>query len=181
MCVVARTGCSVSRRVFFMVYPELEEQLSHARHDLRQATSQNIVHLCKQYLGLLSEYRTKLYELQGTTGINQRSASPTSAEDVGNMRRAIRTAIENTTTERNGTEMLLLSMTTVSGYEAVEIFNRRKYEGHNDWELRASGVKFSGGTDRDLLTVQEAVDIAGLLRREELVAAQSQTSNGPDR
>jgi len=164
-----------------MLYPQLEQQLSHARQDLRQATSQNIVHLCKHYLALLSEYRSKLYEFQGTTGINQGSASPKTPEDVGDTRKAIRTAIENTTMERNGTEMLLLSITTVSGYEAVEIFNRRKYEGHNDWELRSSGVKFSGGAGRDLLTVQEAVDIAGLLRREELVAAQSQTRNGPDR
>ena len=145
-----------------MVYPQLEAQLSHARHNLQQATSENIIDLCKHYLALLSEYRSKLYELQGTSGINQQSSPPTSPEDVGDTRRAIRAAIENTTKERNGTEMLLLSITTVSGYEAVEIFNRRNYEGHNDWELRSSGVKFSGGAGRDLLTVQEAVDIAGL-------------------
>ncbi len=156
-----------------MVYPQLEEQLSHARHDLRQATSENIIHLCRNYLALLSEYRSKLYEFQGTPRIDQRSASPRSFEDVADTRSAIRAAIENTTKERNGTEMLLLSMTTVSGYEAVEIFNRRKFEGHSDWELRSSGVKFTGGTGRDLLTIQEAVDIAGLLRRDELVAAQA--------
>jgi hypothetical protein len=151
----------------------VEEQLSRARYDLQLANSENIIDLCKHYLALLSEYRSKLYELQGAPGINQQSASPTSPEDIGETRRAIRAAIENATKERNGTEMLLLSMTSVSGYEAVEIFNRRKYEGHNDWELRSSGVKFSGGTGRDLLTIQEAVDIAGLLRREELVAAQA--------
>jgi hypothetical protein len=160
-----------------MVYPQLEKKLSVARHDLRLATSENIIHLCKHYLALLSEYRSKLYELQGTPEINQQSNSTTSHEDVGDTRSAIRAAIENTTKERNGTEMLLLSITTVSGYEAVEIFNRRKYEGHNDWELRSSGVKFTGGTGRDLLTIQEAVDIAGLLRREELVAAQAFKEN----
>jgi len=160
-----------------MLYPQLEEQLSQAKHDLRLATSENIIYLFKHYLALLSEYRSKLYELQGTPAINQPSASPTSLEDVGDTRRAIRAAIENTTKERNGTEMLLLSITTVSGYEAVEIFNSRNYEGHNDWELRSSGVKFSGGTGRDLLTIQEAVDIAGLLRREELVAAQAFKKN----
>lgn len=156
-----------------MLYPQLEEQLSHARHDLRLATSENIVYLCKHYLALLSEYRGKLYELQGTPGINQQSTSSTSPQDVSDARKAVRAAIENTTKERNGTEMLLLSITTVSGYEAVEIFNKRNYEGHSDWELRSSGVKFSGGGGRDLLTIQEAVDIAGLLRREELVAAQA--------
>ena len=160
-----------------MVYPQLEEQLSHARHDLQLATTENIIYLCKHYLALLSEYRSKLYELQGTPGIDQQSASPASPEDVADTRRAVRAAIENTTKERNGTEMLLLSITTVSGYEAVRIFNRRKYEGHNDWELRSSGVKFRGGTGCDLLTIQEAVDIAGLLRREELVAAQAFKEN----
>ena len=105
-----------------------------------------------------------------TSGIHQQSASSSSPEDVGDTRKAIRAAIENTTQERNRTEILLLSFTTVSGYEAVEIFNRRKYKGHDDWELRASGVKFSGGTGRDLMTVQEAVDTASLLRREEHIA-----------
>jgi hypothetical protein len=151
-----------------MVYPQLEQQLSYAKLALERARSENIVGLCKTYLALLNEYRGKLYDLQGTPGINQRSASPA---EVGDTRKAIRAAIEKTTSERNGTEMLLLSITTVSGYEAVEIFNRQKYDGHNDWELRASGVKFGGGAGSDLLTIQEAVEIAGLLRREEHVAA----------
>jgi hypothetical protein len=152
-----------------MLYPKLEEKLQHAKHVLRRATSENIIEVCKQYLALLAEYRNKLYELQGTPGIQQQ-ASSSSPEDVDVSRKTIRAAIENTTKERNETEMLLFSITTVSGYEAVEIFNSLKYEGRNDWELRASGVKFSGGTDCDLLTIQEAVEIAGLLRREAHVA-----------
>jgi hypothetical protein len=109
----------------------------------------------------------KLYELQepGTrrpTG----SLSPEEVED----RKALRTAIETTTLERNRTQVLLLSFTTVSGYEAVDIFNERKYEGHDDWELRASGVKFPGGDDVYLMTIQEAVDLASLLRREDYIS-----------
>lgn len=153
-----------------MLYPELEEKLHHARLALKGATSENIIELCKQYLALLAEYRSQLYELQGTSGIRQQSLSSSSPEDVGDTRKVIRAAIENTTRERNRTEMLLLSFTTVSGYEAVEIFNKRKYEGHNDWELRASGVKSSGSSGRDLMTIQQAVDTASLLRREEHVA-----------
>jgi hypothetical protein len=153
-----------------MLYPKLEQKLEHAKHVLRRATSENIVEVCKQYLAVLAEYRNKLYELQGTPGIEQQAAFSSSPEDADHARKTIRVAIETTTKERNETEMLLLSITTVSGYEAVEIFNRLKYEGRNDWELRASGVKCSGGTDRDLLTIQEAVEIAGLLRREEHVA-----------
>jgi hypothetical protein len=156
-----------------MVYPELEKKLQHTRWALKGATSGNVIELCKQHLALLAEYRSQLYKLQGTSGIDKRSVSVSSRDTVSDNRKVVRAAIENTTQERNRTEMLLLSFTTVSGYEAVEIFNRLKYMGHVDWELRASGVKFSGGTDRDLLTIQEAVDVAGLLRREENVAAQA--------
>ncbi|HEV8431082.1 MAG TPA: hypothetical protein VGQ41_24475 [Pyrinomonadaceae bacterium] len=136
---------------------------------MNRATSESILEQCKQYLALLAEYRSRLYELQGTLAVSQQSASPSLTEEVPD-RKTIREAIERTTLERNRTQLLLLSFTTVSGYEAVQIFNQRKYEGHDDWELRASGVKFRGGDDGDLMTVQEAVDLAGMLRREEHVA-----------
>jgi hypothetical protein len=152
-----------------MLYPQLEERLHHASHALKRATSENIIELCKQYLALLAEYRNKLYELKGTSGIHQQSASSSTRGDISNTRKAIRAAIENTTRERNRTEMLLTSFTTVSGYEAVEIFNRRNYEGHDDWVLRASGLK-SAGSSGDVMTIQEAVNIAGLLRREEQIS-----------
>jgi len=152
-----------------MLHPQLEEKLNHARLALKGATGENIVELCKRYLAVLAEYRSKLYELQWTSRTRQRFAS-SSPENLALTRRAIRAAIENTAKERHGTEMLLLSVTTVSGYEAVEVFNRRKYEGRDDWELRASGVKSTGISGSDLMTIQEAVDIAGLLRREEYVA-----------
>ena len=151
-----------------MLYPQLEQRLQASKHALNRAASESIVEQCKQYLALLAEYRGRLYELQGTP-VSQHSASPSLTEGVPD-RTTIREAIERTTRERNRTHLLLLSFTTVSGYEAVEIFNQRKYEGHDDWELRASGVKFRGGDDNDLMTIQEAVDLAGMLRREDYVA-----------
>jgi hypothetical protein len=153
-----------------MVYPQLEEKLNHAKDVLKGATSENIVPLSKRYLTLLAEYRIKLYELKGTSDVHQPSASSLSPQNVANTRTSIRTAIENTTQERNRTEMLLLSLTTVSGYEAVDVFNRRRYEGHDDWVLRASGLRPAGSAGDDVMTIQEAVDIAGMLRREEHVA-----------
>jgi hypothetical protein len=141
-----------------MLYPQLEQKLQASKHAVNRATSESIVEQCRQYLALLAEYRSKLYELQG----------PSVTEEAPD-RKTIREAIERTTRERNKTQFLLLSFTTVSGYEAVEIFNQRKYEGHDDWELRASGVKFRGGEDSDLMTVQEAVDLAGMLRRADYV------------
>jgi hypothetical protein len=152
-----------------MLYPQLEQKLQESKHSLNRATSESIVDHCKQYLALLAEYRSQLYELQGTSAVTQQSVSPSPIEE-GADRKTIREAIERTTLERNRTQLLLLSFTTVSGYEAVEIFNQRKYEGHDDWELRASGVKFRGGDDSDLMTIQEAVDLAGMLRREDHAA-----------
>jgi hypothetical protein len=150
-----------------MLYPQLEQRLQASKHAVNSATSESIVKQCQEYLALLAEYRNQLYDLRGTPGLNQQSPSLT--EEVPE-RKMIREAIERTTRERNRTQLLLLSFTTVSGYEAVEIFNRRNYGGHDDWELRASGVKFRGGDNSDLMTVQEAVDLASLLRREDHLA-----------
>ena len=150
-----------------MLYPQLEQRLETSKHALNRATSESIIEQCKQYLSLLAEYRSRLYDLQGTPAVNRQS--PSQSEEVPD-RKTIREAIEKTTRERNKTQLLLLSFTTVSGYEAVEIFNQRKYEGHDDWELRASGVKFRGGDDSDLMTIQEAVELAGMLRRGDHVA-----------
>ena len=153
-----------------MLFPELEDKLRHAKHALDWATSDNIIELCKQYLALLAEYRAELYRLPDTLGINQWSGSFL-WEDVCSVRKAVRAAIENTTRERNGTEALLLSFTSVSGYEAVETLNGQKYKGYDDWELRAGGVaRFSSNIAGERMTVLEAVDTAGLLRREEHIA-----------
>ena len=152
-----------------MLYPQLEQKLHASRQAVNRATSETIVRQCKEYLALLADYRSQLYELQGTPGLNEQSTSPSLTEEVPD-RKTVREAIERTTRERNRTELLLLSFTTVSGYEAGEIFNRRNYGGHDDWELRASGVKFRGGDNSDLMTVQEAVDLASLLRREDHLA-----------
>ena len=155
-----------------MLYPELEQKLQESRHTLNLANSENISDRCKDYLGLLAEYRSKLYELREVPVGSQQTSTPALPEAALD-RKAIREAIETTTRERNRTKLLLLSFTTISSYEAVEIFNERKYEGHEDWELRASGVKFRGGDDTDLMTIQEAVDLASLLRREDHIAQNS--------
>ena len=153
-----------------MLFPKLEQQLDHARQALKRASSENIVELCKDYLLLLAQYRGKLYVLAETSRIQQPPAPSSTVKDSGHTRKVIRAAIENTTRERNITEMLLLSFTTVSGYQAVEVFNRRKYVGHDDWVLRASGLRSAAGSGDDVMTIQEAVDIASLLRREEYIA-----------
>lgn len=166
------------RRTIHMLYPELEAQVGDARRALSEATSENIIELCKEYLALLAEYRGELYKLPETPGLNLRSGSHSSPEDLAGLRKAIRVAIENTTQERNETTELLRSFTAVSGYEAVETFNRRKYQGYDNWKLSAGGVSLNDPADGHRITIQEAVNTASLLRREEHVA-QSSASEDP--
>jgi hypothetical protein len=149
-----------------MLSPELEESLSKARLALGRAVSGNIVELCKQYLGLLSLRRAELYKLPDRLGL--RSRLTLAAETDGDVRRAIRSAIEYTTQERNRTERLLLSFTAVSGYEAVQTLNSEKYLGRDDWELRAGGVACVGSPGQRL-SIREATETAGRLRREAYV------------
>jgi len=152
-----------------MLLPELEERLHNTKRALTKATSENIIERCKQYLALLAEYRGELYKLPDRLGINLRSVSTSLRKDVDQTRKAVRVAIEELTREHNRTAALLRSFTAVSGYEAVETLNRRNHKGHDDWILRAGGVRF-GDSDADRMTVQEAVETASLLRRENHIA-----------
>jgi hypothetical protein len=153
-----------------MLFPELEERLHHTKRALDCATSGNIIERCKQYLALLAEYRSELYKLPDTLGVNLKGrSSSTTREDIDETRKAVRVAIEGLTKEHNTTKALLLSFTVVSGYGAVATLNRQKYKGYDIWELKAGGV---GIVDNiyDRMTVQEAVERASLLRREEHIA-----------
>lgn len=162
-----------------MLLPELEERRHLARRALDGATSDNVVELCRQYLARLAENRAELYKLRDTLGIVRPSVSPL-PEGVHSTRAAVRAAIENVTGERNETEALLRSFTSVSGYEAVGMLNGRKYKGHDDWELRAGRVaRCGGGLTDGSMTVLEAVAAASLLRREEHVARSAALRNRP--
>jgi hypothetical protein len=152
-----------------MLFPELEERVHHAKRALGGATSGNIIELCKQYLALLDEYRGELYKLPATLGVNLKDGPSSRREDTDETRKAVRLAIEDLTKEHNVTKALLLSFTVVSGYEAVAALNARKYKGHDTWELKASGVRFDGDAENGM-TVQEAVERASLLRRDEHIA-----------
>lgn len=156
-----------------MLLPDLEERLRRARLALAGAAAGNIVELCRQYLAVLAEYRAELYKLPAHLAIDHWSG-PCLWEDITNARKAIRAAIEQNTRERHGTEALILSFTSLSGYEAVDTLNREQYQGHDDWELRAGGVaRFCGGVAGERMTVLDAVETASLLRREEHIAGRA--------
>ena len=144
------------------------KKLQASKVAVNRATRETIIEQCKAYLGMLAEYRSRLYELE-VPGMGQHSVSNLLTAEVRD-RKAIREAIEKTTHERNRTQVLLLSFTTVSGYEAVEILNELKYQGHEDWELQAGGVRFHDADNSDLMTIREAVNLASLLRRHNYIA-----------
>ena len=153
-----------------MLSPELEEKLRRARLSLDGATIENVLALCQQYLTLLAEYRAELYTLPRTLELNPRSGASSARAEVESLRKEIRVAIERTTMERGWAEALILSFTAISGYGAIETFNRQKYKGRGDWKLSAGGVSFKDGALGQRMTIQEAVEIASLLRRQEHVA-----------
>jgi hypothetical protein len=159
-----------------MLYPALKEKLRKARLALDVATSENIIELCKQYLALLAQYRAELYLLPDTINLDPHTES-SSRIGVSDTRKEVRTAIENTTREREWAEGLIRSFTAISGYGAIETFNRQKYKGRDDWKLNAGGISFRDGSGGQKMTMQEAVETASLLRREEHVARKAAVAN----
>ncbi|MEP6903340.1 MAG: hypothetical protein ABJA66_16550 [Actinomycetota bacterium] len=145
----------------------VNENLLNAEFALNQANSDNIIKLCRAYLLVLNEYRDELYKLRGTPEINLQQSSLLARELTELVRKAIRSALEITTRERNLTENLLESFTSIGGYEAVETFNQLKYKGFNNWEMRASGIRLKDNAESEKkLTIEEAVETTSLLRRE---------------
>lgn len=141
------------------------ETLLTAEQNFVKANSENIVELGRQYLLLLNEYRDELYKLRGAPEINLKQPSKLARELAEQMRTAIRSTVEITTRERNRTEALLESFSSINGYEAVETFNRLKFRDSAAWELKANKV-MPAEASFPPMTMQEAVETASRLRRE---------------
>ena len=151
----------------------VNENLIKAENALSHANSENIIELCKEYLQVLSEYREELYKLQGVPEIDLEQPSALARELSVQVRKAIRSALEITTRERNQTESLLESFTSISGYQAIDTFNRLKYKSFDNWELGANSIRPNKNKNKDnQLTMQEAVDTASLLRRKVYIEQQ---------
>lgn len=152
-----------------MVELLVNENLLKAEFALNQANSGNIIELCREYLRVLTEYRDELYKLRGSPEITLQQSSSLARELTQQVRKAIRSALEITTRERNKTESLLESFTSISGYEAIDTFNRLKYKGFDDWQLGANSIRPGNNGNDGQMTMQEAVDMASLLRREAFI------------
>jgi hypothetical protein len=147
----------------------VNENLIKAESALNGANSGNLIELCREYLRILTEYRDELYKLRGIPEINLEQQSSLARELVEQVRKTIRSAIEITTRERNRTELLLTSFTSISGYEVVDTFNRLKYKGFDNWELKANSVNSQNNGGFEQIAIQEAIDAASLLRRESYI------------
>lgn len=146
-----------------------DAKLDDAKQAVESATSENIINRCQKYLILLDDYRGELYKFRGNPEINRRLKDSLPSEAVDSLRKQIRAAVERTTREHNKIESLLKSFTAISGYEALETLNQLNYKGFSDWELKAGGVRSAEGSDDSRMSIQETVELVGLLRREEYV------------
>jgi hypothetical protein len=159
------------RRNLMLIIKLLEnEGLRKAEFALKQANSENIIGLCEAYLKLLSDYRDEIYKLREIPEINPQKSSSLARELVNQSRRILRSALENTTSERNKTESLLKSFTAISGYEAVKTLNRLGYRGFKEWELRANQIRLAKDDTDEKFTIAEGVSLAGELRRKAYIS-----------
>ena len=142
------------------------ERLKKAELALNEANSDNIIQLCQDYLQQLNAYRNELYQLRNAPELNLNQQSTLERELIEQSRKAVRSAIEFTVRERNKIQSLLDSFTSINGYRATATFNNIKYKGFDNWEMQSSGVRLKDTNNAEFMTIQQAVETAGKLRRE---------------
>lgn len=133
--------------------------------------------MCKEYLAALDKFRSELYKFQGADEISLQQADPALHEKALGKRREIYLALTQTVQEINQTNVLLSRLTSMSGHETIETFNRLRYRGRENWGCRGGKVRFAGGTDADQILIQQAVETAVKLRCEEYINS-SRAENG---
>ena len=143
----------------------INENLIKSEHALEQATCDNIIELCQDYLQQLNAYRDELYQLRNIPELNLNQQSSINRELIEQSRKAVRAALEFTVREHNKTQSLLDSFTSISGYQATATFNKLKYKGFDNWEMQSSGVRLKDTNNDEFMTIQQAVETAGKLRR----------------
>lgn len=145
----------------------INEDVLKAELALEKASPDNVVELGKSYLAKLKEYREQLHELGGIPEISFAQQSKLGRELIEQSRKAVRSAIEVTTNERNRVESLMDSFTLINGWDAAATFNRLRHKDSSNWELAGSEVRIASNGER--LSVEDAVATAGRLRREAYV------------
>jgi hypothetical protein len=146
----------------------INEDVAAAERKFEQATPDNIVDLCREYLRVLSDYRQHLMNLPQIPEVNfveQSSLGRTLAEQS---RMAVTAAIGVTESAHDLVDALLRSFTDVSASDAVETFNRLEYDGSKEWKLDGRTVNAGDPATRSI-TDDEAIETAKRLRRDAYV------------
>ena len=138
----------------------INENVLKAELALEQASSENIVQLCRNYLALLTEYRDQLFGLRDIPELNLEQQSSLARELIEQARRAVRAAVEITVRERNRTTALLDSFIKITNHQAADTFNLFSYKGHTNWEAGSGGVRRANGGVVEQVSVEEAVETA---------------------
>ena len=125
----------------------INERLLKAELAVNEATSDDIIELCRTYLDLLAGYRDHLRGLRNIPEINLTQASTLGRELVEQARKAVRDSVEITVREHNRASALLESFTSITNRQAAETFNVLKYREADNWEASSLGVhrKLSDG------------------------------------
>ena len=142
----------------------INEDLVAAELALEKACADDLIELGKRYLEKLKEYRQQLHQLGGIPEINLAQQSRLGRELIEQSRKAIRSAIEVTTSERNRVESLMDSFTLINGWDAAATLNRLRHKESTEWELAGSEVRIANNGER--MSIAAAVETAGRLRRE---------------
>jgi hypothetical protein len=153
-----------------MLHSHLEVQLHKTKNAFKEAKSENIIELCKNYLLLLNAFRDELYKFRGKAEINHREPDSSFSEEILQKRHEMHEAITHTVQELNQTNALVNRLTSQNGYEAAETFNRLNFRGHKCWEFRGGKVGLDNSTVSEPIAVQEAVNIAIGLRCAEFIS-----------
>ena len=147
----------------------VNEKVLDAERALKQASSDNVVARCRNYLDALALFRQELRESRVLSGLVPDHQSSLGAELVAQARAAVRGVIETTVRETNRTETLLGFFTSINVRQAAEILNVCKYLSSSNWEAGSSGVRYSNGIESGMMSVEKAVQVAGQLRRDAYV------------
>ena len=143
----------------------IDHAVLKAEIELEDATAEDVIERAKVYFALLCAFRRQLQtftqlsvrrapmHLNGGPGTKDRPVDP------------IATALEVVESELIRVDRLIDSFTTISAWEAAQIFNRVQYRGSSEWEAAANEVRTVIGTER--IPAESAIEEAGMLLREE--------------
>jgi len=147
----------------------VNERVLDAEMALKQASSDDVVDKCRNYLDALARFRQDLREMRMLFGNALDQRSSLAAELMSQARSAVRGVVEITVRETNRTEALLGFLTSINIHQAAGVLNTCKYMGSSNWEAGSAGVRYSNGFDTGTMGVEKAVQVAGQLRREAYV------------